>query len=848
MAKQAEVAQPSESFDLFVIHTGADTEAIVALGDALRAKGVHPWVAQEQSRFGAGSKSGALNELERAPAAALIIGSPGLPSRRGQEEVDAVKQRKSRDPAFRFLLVYLPEAHPIANEALPVVPDSVISLARGSEDEGIAQIAAAIQQPSGPEAGQALLSPSVRSATDLPGSVTSVIIVRRLLETHPDYAKKARGSSSPQLHESSNAPSRPVSEWLADVAALYEPGRVPTLHGRLLIDGLARVDETLNRQLRELGLLEELRREITPSPETLLRKRRDGAATLTDHPATVDELGRAVLAKVLSTRIRRVRQDELERHEHDPDPSMRRGGPLLLHVYGRWGAGKTSLLHFLREELEEPPWGTKRRDDRRNIAEAFVQAIRLRTRPDALGGPPGERWIVIDFNAWGHQRTAPPWWWLMAALAHDGGRALWRIDRPRWLRLKAWDIKWRLRGGLPGLLLILAGLVIAWFVWKSGKVSTSTGLWPSMLSATEGVVKALSAILALLLTVWGGAKALNRWLLVGSPRTADAALSHGNDPLEALSLRFAGLVRRLHYPVAIFIDDLDRCQTKYVVELLEGLQTLFRDVPVTYVVAADRDWVCQSFAEEYKSFCNTVGEPGRPLGHLFLEKTFQVSAPIPALSDAIRSTYLQRLLSATTTHGTAALEVARRDAHKRFQGLTSREEIDAELDKTDSVVEQQAAAEAAVLRLAGPELEAETEHMLQPFAPLLEANPRSMKRLVNAYGIASAVEILRSVAAEATQTRPETLALWTILSLRWPLLADYLVDDPELAEKFGDGDSPGDPPWLDALWGNRDVKNVLNGEARNVNARLDADAVVACAGARAVDVPSHVLSGSHVVN
>jgi hypothetical protein len=138
--------------------------------------------------------------------------------------------------------------------------------------------------------------------------------------------------------------------------------------------------------------------------------------------------------------------------------------------------------------------------------------------------------------------------------------------------------------------------------------------------------------------------------------------------------------------------------------------------------------------------------------------------------------------------------------------------------------------------------------MLQPFAPLLEANPRSMKRLVNAYGIASAVEILRSVAAEATQTRPETLALWTILSLRWPLLADYLVDDPELAEKFGDGDSPGDPPWLDALWGNRDVKNVLNGEARNVNARLDAAAVVACAGARAVDVPSHVLSGSHVVN
>src|SRR5262249_20567252 len=156
---------------------------------------------------------------------------------------------------------------------------------------------------------------------------------------------------------------------------------------------------------------------------------------------------------------------------------------------------------------------------------------------------------------------------------------------------------------------------------------------------------------------------------------------------------------------------------------------------------------------------------------LFLEKTFQVSAPVPALSDEARRSYLQRLLTAEDDGENGKLDVARREMHKRFQGLTTREEIDQALQSEPrDEVRRQAAAEAAVLRLAEPELEVETEHMLLRFAPLLEPNPRSMKRLVNGYGIASAVEILRSVGVETGHVPPDTLALWTILCLRWPLL------------------------------------------------------------------------------
>jgi hypothetical protein len=34
----------------------------------------------------------------------------------------------------------------------------------------------------------------------------------------------------------------------------------------------------------------------------------------------------------------------------------------------------------------------------------------------------------------------------------------------------------------------------------------------------------------------------------------------------------------------------------------------------------------QSYGQEYEGFCETTGEPGRPLGYLFLEKSFQLSA------------------------------------------------------------------------------------------------------------------------------------------------------------------------------------------------------------------------------
>lgn len=67
-------------------------------------------------------------------------------------------------------------------------------------------------------------------------------------------------------------------------------------------------------------------------------------------------------------------------------------------------------------------------------------------------------------------------------------------------------------------------------------------------------------------------------------------------------------------------------------------------------------------------------------------------------------------------------------------------------------------------------------------SPLLENNPRSMKGLMNAYGIERDRYLREGHLLKESERR--TLVLLTILRLRWPLLAEHLQEFPEDAALF----------------------------------------------------------------
>jgi len=66
-----------------------------------------------------------------------------------------------------------------------------------------------------------------------------------------------------------------------------------------------------------------------------------------------------------------------------------------------------------------------------------------------------------------------------------------------------------------------------------------------------------------------------------------------------------------------------------------------------------------------------------------------------------------------------------------------------------------------------------TEHKLQKFAKLLDGNPRTTKRFVNTFTV---IEAIRTLETEIIDF--DTLALWSIIRVRWPEVADYLQREP----------------------------------------------------------------------
>jgi hypothetical protein len=99
-----------------------------------------------------------------------------------------------------------------------------------------------------------------------------------------------------------------------------------------------------------------------------------------------------------------------------------------------------------------------------------------------------------------------------------------------------------------------------------------------------------------------------------------------------------------------------------------------------------------------------------------------------------------------------------------------------------------------------------------------------MKRLINAYRIELSRLLAEGRRAGSAAVTPEQLALWTIVSLRWPLLADELVQRPGVLI----GDSAQMRTELRRLWASAEVQAVIRGDG--VFARLTHHAVSTLAG------------------
>jgi hypothetical protein len=603
--------------------------------------------------------------------------------------------------------------------------------------------------------------------------VSSWDIVGEVIRQHGEYARGQAGKLFVRPDSGREVDTRSVTEWVTRALELLDDRRVNVLHGRLLILCLAALDPALRSDLSRTGLLllvtdeikepldqlflggvaKLLQRSVTPEsaaedpresqgkPEGTSQP--DPAPLHLDSPTVEDRLGRRPFARALARRLRRIRGAQV---------TATGKGSFIVHLHGPWGAGKSSLLRLLASELSS--------------------------------SRSGEPWVVVDFNAWLHQRLNPPWWPLLDATFRQASSQTFRRSWWRGARLWVREYLWRLfiaRSDLTLLTLsaVAIGLGVALLVNPS---ITARAFGDSTL---QGVLATAGAAVALISAVVTAIGFLSGSLLPGSMRAAQSFLASAADPLARISTHFRDLVGWIRRPVAIFIDDLDRCNGEYVVQLLEGIQTIFDDSRVVYVIAADRRWLRASFEGAYGPFSGAIVEPGRSLGALFLEKAFELSISVPLISNEQRADYWRYLVTsnAKTPGDEPELTPSLLQAFK--QARSERELLElARAESSDPNVAR-AAREAVVERLFGADFEAGTTAFLESFAPLLEPNPRAMKRLVNSYAVQRDLAVLFGSPLLENLERRRQLALWTIICMRWPVIEDYLLD-----QLVGRGDTP----------------------------------------------------------
>jgi hypothetical protein len=631
-------------------------------------------------------------------------------------------------------------------------------------------------------------SESIRTARSNLGATTSVTassIVRELQMMHSSYAENRLGHVPLQVEEGIR---RTTDDWLARVRGCFDVSKVratrhEVIDTELTLLALAGLDSAVAVSLGTENVLSWLRTNVAVLPDRL---RADPTEWSSDAPAIVDELGRGPIATDLAKRIRRLAEED------SPDD-----GSFMVHIDGPWGAGKSSLFSFLRQEF----------------ADAF---------------------IVVGVNAWREQRVGVQWWTLFSALQAEIAAQATLLGRCRlWLvgtadRIRANWVPFSIA------LLILGGVLVGLAV---GLNFADTSV------AADAIVKSVS----LATVAFAGLAAVSKYLIPNSMRSAQGLLEGSENPTREVARIFLRALRRAPKPVVFMIDDLDRCDGQYVVEFLEVVQTLVRDVPRLlderqpessgandsstvaqhspqagrrtetrrsdrrvigpYVfIAADGGWIRSSFEDHFKAF-GTTFENGRPLGYLFLEKLFQLHVRLPDVTPAAREAYLARLL------GTARVGAAQSESQQSLIASTG-----AAVDRATSETAVLEAAQKATdikdpatrLRVLGqaaakfsePAIERSPDHPLADFHDLLEANPRSMKLFVNAYGVARSMLTVQERFVPVGQ-----LALWTVLEVRWPRLADYLRENPEIASRWQETlDAPAD---IDKMLRAEDVSRVL---------------------------------------
>ena len=178
--------------------------------------------------------------------------------------------------------------------------------------------------------------------------------------------------------------------------------------------------------------------------------------------------------------------------------------------------------------------------------------------------------------------------------------------------------------------------------------------------------------------------------------------------------------------VVLYIDDLDRCPTDVVLQVLQAVHLLLAFPLFVVVVAVDSRWLSGSLQAHYDDQLRDGVTPDD-----YLEKIFQVAFRIEPLDAGARQRMARGLLAGNLASGTAG-----GDTSTPADGAPT---PDQDLDALVKAMYEPTAQPPAWLDAATLTVTPEEMRFIEGLAPLLGTTPRSVKRFVNVFQLVKTI-------------------------------------------------------------------------------------------------------------
>jgi hypothetical protein len=470
--------------------------------------------------------------------------------------------------------------------------------------------------------------------------------------------------------------------------------------------------------------------------------------------------------------------------------------PLTIGIQAPWGQGKTSLMRMIQERLD--PDAPRRDEVQTDLYADVGKAVRttyrdlLRWIRQRLGTAAharrfsGNGMLDVDasrvptvwFNPLYYRETSQVWAGMAHSILHQLARQLPPADREQfWLQLQIARINPALvRREIHQQILMravplgVAAALIVLFLPMGGLLESLLGLGGG----------------SLLGLIWGKASTIGARFekYISEPDyQSELGLLHLVDQDLDVALRLLVGSR----PIAVFIDDLDRCDPATVNQVILAINQ-FLSLPrrnVFFFLGMDMEMVAGALEQAQKETLTAVGgAQRRSYGWRFMEKFVQLPFVIPHLDAEIARTFAVEYLSGDARPETASAEEViqrvRKVQYAEEIGEIAREALASNLSPDDRANLQQEFSRRAQELMKDPESD-EVERIVTLAIDDLELNPRTMKRYFALVRLLRNVQLSTGKVKQADVDRVLVLRAAHLL-LNWPQFVQWIGAVPSILE------------------------------------------------------------------